>query len=97
MNTNPQRNVEVDKAVLRLAQNVFATVERCAQLHPSPSLVMLENFHYLQHELSLLKLPQLEAYRKEAQGMPIRKTAPCLPILFLSPSVALGECQHLPL
>jgi hypothetical protein len=28
----------------------------------------MENYHYLQHELSVLKLPHLESYKKDAQG-----------------------------
>ena len=59
----------MDKAVLRLTSNVFDAVERAAAAHSTPSLVMMENFHYLQNELSIRKLPQLEAYRKEAQSM----------------------------
>lgn len=59
----------MDKAVLRLTSNVFDAVERAAAAHSTPSLVMMENFHYLQNQLSIRKLSQLEAYRKEAQSM----------------------------
>eukprot|EP00123_Amoebidium_parasiticum_P012922 comp21660_c0_seq1/m.30462 comp21660_c0_seq1/g.30462 ORF comp21660_c0_seq1/g.30462 comp21660_c0_seq1/m.30462 type:complete len:839 (-) comp21660_c0_seq1:120-2636(-) len=63
-----QRSAVVDRAICTLAQKVFGGIERLAAESKNQDLVLFENYHYLYSELSMMKLPHLEPYRKEAQS-----------------------------
>eukprot|EP01134_Creolimax_fragrantissima_P005760 CFRG5760T1 len=55
---------EVDKALQTLARKLLVGIESSAA---GSSLIMFENFHFISHELKLLKLDHLKNVQNEAQ------------------------------
>ena len=63
------RHTHLDKSYVALVKVVFEQIVKIASEHAKTprEVVMLENFHHMFSVLSLLKIPCLDGYRKEAK------------------------------
>ncbi|XP_060579984.1 exocyst complex component 1-like isoform X4 [Ruditapes philippinarum] len=64
-----ERHADLDKAYQRLVKAIFDNICRISGDHPKTprEVIMMENFHHMNSILSGLKIPCLEADRKEAK------------------------------